>query len=57
MNECCCVCKVGVGRIVSEEQCDQMVFYSFHHLSIYCCEKLPNCIQHLPKSATIFAKY
>ena len=32
-------------------------FYSFHYLSIYCREKLLNCIQNLPKLATIFAKY
>ena len=28
-------------------------FYSFHYLSIYYHEKLPNCIQNLPKSVTL----
>ena len=32
-------------------------FYSFHYLSIYNHEKLPNFIQNLLKSVAIFAKY
>ena len=39
------------------EQCDRDGFYSFHYLSIYNHEKLPNCIQKLPKSVAIFAKH
>ena len=32
-------------------------FYSFRYMYIYYQEKMSNCIQNLPKSVTIFAKY